>query len=601
VVVLAAAVAAAGCKRHDSDGFDRPGDPEPIWSATSTTLIEGAQVVIVLSLDKPFDDGPYDVDITISDPTRVSCPTTVTFPTGVTTRNVTIASIADADNTDQTVTLTAEAGDDTSLLNVVLRETDVALGAAHGPVSYGPNTALLAGAGADDLWSTADDVLRVAANIGIDDPVFTDVVIGAVTPGPHALPVPTGVSDGAVVLTNGPDLTLGTADDTLVEVGSLSGTPVVADSIVVGRMESSERCRPVMVGTSVVIAHRGADLVTSGDDALAIVTGLGTGTLAASSFGVPTGIAFDIPSRIVSLDATSLAIFTTGPDFLLATSNEQLFYVTGIGGAPVASPSTTGFLRADPSSQPVRIGADDVAFMVTGADFVMGAGGDDAIVSFVDMATVFASMGAAVGSTSADPAGALAPTGTDSVLISRVGADLIHGTADDDIVLASALTAGAPVLTPLAGTSPFSGAAGLITVLSTSAAVRASKGADLTAGTADDGLIVLTSLTAVAASATFATGALADAAPLASTATSAAFLGEGTDLSPNTPDDLTLELTAIGTSPALQSNQTGALSPSGPPALVPLAAGGHALLIRTTGADSAPSTDDDLLETLPVP
>ncbi|NUN49566.1 MAG: hypothetical protein HUU15_12130 [Candidatus Brocadiae bacterium] len=599
VVILLTALVGTSCrKKSDPDTHGFPG-PKPLWALPSVSVLEGGILVATLTLTEVPDD-PHTVELESTDTTRATVPATVTFPVGVTTRMVTITTIADADNTASVVTIRAVNFDNvTSLLPVTLVEDDGVSGPGLGPVAAGANRVLLCGPGADGVWSTADDVLRVVTAVGTGAPVFTDVIVGAIAPGPHALPVLTGVSDTAVVLTNGPDLLLGTGDDLMVEVGGITGTPAVTASIGVGRMESSSRCRPVMVGIRAVIATRGADLLTNADDTLLVVDGIGTGTLSTSSIPMG-GVAFEDPSQPVVFDASTLVIHTAGADDIVGTADDLIRLVTGIGAVPLVGSFGTGVLPAGPIGIPVVVSATAVVWVDAGFDTILGTIDDELSgLQGLPGAPALAG-GVVVGPVADDASGRLAATGGDAVLIPTRGADLASGTPDDEIALMTSLSGVYAGPTALAAASPPAGTAAQIAVLSSSVAVRSGMGADGTPGTADDLLVLLTALTGVPATGTIATGAIAAAAPLASSTTSAVAVGEGPDLTPGTADDRILEVTGIGTAPLLEFTQPGPVLLAGPPVLVPTA-GDPVLTARTAGPDAAAGTADDRLSVSPIP
>jgi hypothetical protein len=601
--VLLSALSIASCRRKDSQdpevhGF--PG-PKPSWSVPSASVLEGGILVVTLNLTEVPDD-PHVVELESSDLTRATVPATVTFPTGSTSLAVTITTIADSDNADSTVTIRAVNFDNvTSSLPVTLIEDDAVSGAGLGPVPAGTNRALMCGPGADAAWSTADDVLRVVSNLGVGAPIFADVIVGAISPGPHALPVVTGVMDTAVVLTNGPDLLLGTSDDALVEVGTISGTPSMTSSIAVGRMESSSRCRPVMVGPRAVIAMRGADLITNADDGLVVVDGLGTGALSTSFIGVD-GIGFEDPSQPVPFDASILFIHTAGLDGIVGTADDVVRNVTGIGGAPFVGTIGVGTLPAGPIGIPVVVSASAVAWVDAGGDGIVGTA-DDGLIAITGLpGAPIVNIGFVVGPVSDETGVRMVATGGDAVLVPRRGLDLVSGTPDDDVALVTGISAGLPFGGPTAlaaARSPGAGA-GQIVVLSSTAAVRHGMGPDALLGTADDELILMTALTTAPASAAFAAGPAILLPPLATSATSAAFAGAGPDATAGSADDRIVEVSGIGAGPTLAFTQPGPVALAGPPVLVPLASG-FVVCARTVGADGAPGTADDTLNVFPIP
>ncbi|KAF0243959.1 MAG: hypothetical protein FD180_2940 [Planctomycetota bacterium] len=596
------AVMVTGCKKHHrrrGHGGDDRGAAEAYWPAAQMTVNEGAKFTVLLTLDQVWNE-PVVITLSSNDSSRVTLPASVTFPTGVTTLNVTITTMADADSADSLVQVHATSILDINSMSLVLRETSASIGGALGPVAAGPNRALLVTDGPDGFWGTADDTLAVASGVGLGVPTITHVTIGAVTPGPQALPVVTGVSDTALVMTNGPDLTLGTTDDTLVEVGLIStAAPAITSSVVVGRMEASEGRRPVMVGTTAVFLTRGADLLTNGDDELAMIGGIGTGVLSMTTFSTP-GVAFEAPSIAVPLGLSAVVLHLAGADLVFATGDDLLQVVTGIGAVVIPGFSSPGAICDGRMGLPIAVNPTTVGVLGVGGDLTLGTA-DDLIAVIRDILTVPVSTTVGPGAINADPGSIAVSTAGDSILVPLRGADLLDFTADDQVALFVAVSAGplgAPVL--LAAGNPTAGAHGRLVVVGPNEAVQLSTGADATLGTTDDGLTLLTTLSGAGASATFATGSLQPAAPLVNSSTSVVIAGEGIDAASGNADDELLEVSGIGAATALDSTFPGPFRLSGPAALVADGAV-FVLFARTTGTDGAPGTTDDLLSTGPLP
>lgn len=599
-VAMVCVLAGAGCRKHHH-GHSSKGKPVPeaLWPDAQITVNEGSTFKVVLTLDKPSDD-PTEIFLSSDDPSRVTLPASVVYAPGTTTKDVTITAIADGDSAEQIVQVSAEAPFETNVMGIRLRETSAALGGALGPVPAGPGRAVLVTDGPDGIWSTADDTLAVASGVGGGVPLVTHVTIGAVTPGPHALPVVTGVSDTVLVMTNGPDLALGTSDDTLVEVGGISGaSPAMTDSSVVGRLEASEGRRPVMIGTRAAYLTRGADLLTSGDDQIVIVDGIGTGTLTVTSTTIP-GVAFESPSILVPVDSSSAAISLSGADFLFGTADDIAGVVVGIGG--VLSGITLGTFPQYPGRMgvPVVVGPTTVVTMYVGGDLFPGTA-DDAVVVWQNATTVPLPLVFPVGAVLVDAEARPLATGGDGLLVPLRGADLADFTGDDQVALLTALsTPVPPAPVNLSAAFPIPGTGGRLAALSPTSAVRLTAGADGSLGTSDDGLVVLTALSGAGASATASTGPLQDTQPLASSPTAAVVAGEGSDGSAGTSDDAVVVVSGIGGSTSTTSVFPGPFLLSGPAAIVPDGASVH-LLARTAGSDAAPGTADDRLSTATLP
>ncbi|MCE9584964.1 MAG: hypothetical protein K8T20_20930 [Planctomycetes bacterium] len=600
-VFAAAVVLSSGCKRHHHGSGAAPLIAEPAWPSGQVFVDEGTSVTVTLTIDDDMPD-PTTIALSSDDTTRVTLPASVTFPAHVTSKSVTITTIADADAVESIVLVTATGTNSSSVMGVRMQEVSLVAGASLGPVAAGTNRAFLVSAGPDGIWATADDRLTVVNGVGLGVPTFLHVTIGAVTPGLQAYPVVTGVSDTALVLTNGPDTLLGTADDRLVQVGGISGgAPSVTASLTVGRMEASEGRRPLMVGTRAVMATRGADLLTNGDDALLVIDGLGTAALTSSSIATP-GLAFEAPSIPVVVDATTVLLHQSGADNIFGTIDDLATIVKGIGGAPtvtsVAPPTTWLDGRM---GQPVLVGPTTAVYLRAGLDGIPGNADDDYAWIHDILTLPSGAFIAAGGGFSTDPEANSVATGGDGVLIPMKGADLADFTTDDEVLLATLLSTPvppAPTTIPAGHSVP--GPQGRLRPVSSTTAVRINSGTDTALGTTDDAITILTALGGAGASSILPTGALQAALPLVDSATEVVVVGEGADQVSGTADDVVRVISGIGTSPVATTVYTGTFRLSGPPALVANGAT-NVLLARTAGSDGAAGTADDVLLVSPIP
>jgi hypothetical protein len=597
-----AVVLATGCRRHHrrhGHGGDDKGAPEAFWPASQMSANEGSSFSVTLTLDQVWD-APVDIALSSSDSSRLALPASVTFPTGVTTRTITVTTFVDADTSDTLVLVHATSLLDDNTMGILLRETAVTIGNALGPVTVGPNRAVLVTDGPDGFWGTGDDTLAVASGIGSGIPAITHVTIGAVSPGPHALPLLTGISDTVLVQTNGPDQTLGTTDDTLVEVGGVSGaTPSVTSSIVVGRMEASEGRRPVMVGTTAIFLTRGSDLVTNADDEMAMVGGIGTGTLTLSTFPTP-GVGFEAPSLVVPMDASTVLLHLTGADMVFATIDDQIIAINGLPAAPAIAFPGSGALFDGRMGVPIAVNATTIGALQLGGDLTPGTA-DDVLIVVRDAFTVPAGSFAVLGPVMNDANSQWLLTPGDTIVVPMLGADLTGFTSDDEVsflVGASAGPLGAPVYLP--SPTPVAGPHGRLQALDGSTAIRLSSGFDGILGTPDDNLRVLSDLTGAGSTSGLVTGALQAMPPVIVSTSRVALAGEGADAVPGTTDDEVLDLSGIGGVTTLDSTFPGRFRLSGPAALVP-GGGSFVFLARTAGGDDAPGTADDVLSSGSVP
>jgi len=295
-----------------------------------------------------------------------------------------------------------------------------------------------------------------------------------------------------------------------------------------------------------------------------------------------------------------VALHLAGVDLTLGTADDAIEVITGIGAVPAVISLGAGPSFAGRMGLVHRVGPTTVAMASTGPDTIPG-NADDRLVVWQSALTVPVTKFVPTGAMMTDPDSQVVATGSDAALVPLRGADLVNFTADDQVAFAFSLSAAViPAATNLAAGNPAPGMDGRLVVLSTSAAVRISRGADGTLGTPDDGLTLLTALTGAGATSTFATARVQSALPLVLSATSAVLVGLGTDGLSGTADDLVLEITGIGVAPTLATTSPGPFRLSGPGAIVPNGAA-SVLLARTAGPDGAAGTADDPLSTAPLP
>ncbi|MBI2921328.1 MAG: hypothetical protein HYY18_09625 [Planctomycetes bacterium] len=593
-VVLAVIVLACGCRRKDSSTLVPSPGGRAAWSTDDVTAAEGATITVTLTLSRAPQDEPENVSLESSDESVATVPTTVTFPVGSTSRSVLITTIADDTDVVKETVITASTNAGSSELLVHVVEDDVATGPAHGPVTFGTGTVLLLGAGVDGFFSTNDEELVVATGVGVATPVLFKVKIGLLAAIDESLPVVTGTGDAVLVL----GTEAGIAK--VFQVQSTTSAPAVTASMTLpGSVVSAQR--PVMVGGRAVIATLGVDGFPSADDGVFIVEGIGTSTLTMKTVVLP-GLAAGAPSTPVPFDATSFLITSAGADMLFGTGDEALGIVSAIDtAAPVVTPLFTGRITGNALGLGIAAGPTTAAVLHAGADALLNTADDELqVIRNVPAGPVTPAPPFVVGAVTTDAAAVALATGGDSALVPLLGADLLAGTDDDTVALVTSLSVDPIASTPLAAARPPAGDAGALVRVSASAAARVTSGADGALGTSDDGVVLFTSLDTAPAATTVATGALAASRPFPSSSTSLALLGEGPDATPGTADDRTLGITGIGSVNAVADRTVGAFTFLGSPVLVPTAAG-NAIAARNAGPDATASNADDRLGVAAVP
>ncbi|MCE9584963.1 MAG: hypothetical protein K8T20_20925 [Planctomycetes bacterium] len=596
-------VAAAGCRRHTHPP-SIGGAPRPVWSAGDITTIEGRKVTLTLRLSR-ISDSDSDISIDVSNEFELSAPDSVTIPAGSETASVTVIALAvdeapdvDPDTGDvldahdeRSPFITASTANGSSTVQFHILEEDGETGPAAGPVAAGSGVALLSGAGADGKFGTGDEELITATGVGTGAPVLNKLKIGFLSGDASCLPV-IGPGGEALLLGSAPVVTL-------TQVQSIPSAPTITATLSLAGKPGGISS-PVIIGGRAVMTSRGLDLTTSLDDTLLIVQGIGTATLTVKTVSMP-GIAAGDPSIPVALDATSLLIVTSGADFLFGTGDEILAVVRNLDAAtPTVTPIFSGAIRGDASGRPMASGGTIAAVETAGLDGLFSTSDDRLQVIRDVLGTPTPAPPVAIGGSVAGPAGMPIETGSDAAIVPSLGADLLPGTADDEVVVVSLLSVDPMTNTVVAAPYGTASPAGVLVLMSGSSAVRLSAGPDGTQGTADDTVVILASIPAAPTTSSFLVGPVANFAPLPADGTSIVMSGVGPDHIAGTTDDLTLRLSGIGGGPVLTNNPTGPFAPQSAPALIPIPTG-FSLAGVTSGIDETPANADDRLSANIVP
>ena len=390
-------------------------------------------------------------------------------------------------------------------------------------------------------------------------------------------------------------LTVG-ATPSLVQVQSVPDAPTVTSTVALpGSFGTGSISRPVMIGTRAVLTSRGNDFVTSPDDRLFVIEGIGTATLTVKTVFVP-GLAAGEPSIPVELTPTSLLITTAGFDSLFGTGDEVLTLVAALDtAAPTVTSLFVGRIRGDASGRALASGGTIAAVATSGLDATF-ATIDDSLQVVRDV-LVFPSPAPplVVGPLASGDNGRPVSTGGDAAVIPTLGIDLLQGTVDDQVAAVFPLSIDPMIATPLFAPRGTTGLKGALVPISGSAVARIEAGLDGLMGTTDDGVRCFSFLNS-AAPAAFAitTGPLQSFAPMPISASSLALCGLGFDQLAGTDDDVTIRISGVGSSPSAASNPTGPFAPLEIPVLVP-GATSPSVAARTSGPDAAPGTADDRL------
>ncbi|KAF0243960.1 MAG: hypothetical protein FD180_2941 [Planctomycetota bacterium] len=588
-----AIVFATGCHRKPEPDPDIiSGAPRPLWTASEVTTVEGKLLPLTLTL---VQAATFDVEVSLSTGgvDEISFPEIVTFTAGTTSRVVSVTAIANELGPTRDPVLTATTGNGSSAVTIHILDDDADLGLAVGPVTFGSGVVVLAGPGTDTIFGTPDDELIAAKDIGAGTPVLSRGVVGSLSGGPECAPV-VAVGGSAVLL-----LAIG-AGPTVVQVQSVPDAPAVTSSVVLSAPVGSVS-RPVMIGTRAVLTSRGSDFVTSPDDRLFVVEGIGTATLTVKTVFVP-GLAPGEPSIPVQLSSTSLLITTAGFDSLFGTGDEVLTLVAGLDTAsPTVTSVFSGRINGDASGRALASAGTIAAVATAGADAIF-ASADDTLQVVRDVFGVpTPAPPLVVGPLASGDAGLCLSTGGDAAVVPTRGVDLLQGTLDDQVVAVFPLSIDPMVATLLSAPRGLAGLQGALVPVSISSAARLDPGADGILGSSDDGVRLFTLLNTVTpAAASGVTGGLQGFAPLIVDTTSLALCGLGLDGIVGTDDDVTIRVTGIGGSTSIVSGPSGAFAPLATPALVP-GVSGQSVVARTSGPDAAPGTVDDRLSVAAAP
>ncbi|MEK7469745.1 MAG: hypothetical protein AAB074_20420 [Planctomycetota bacterium] len=527
-----------------------------------------------------------EVRLTTGGEGEVLFPELVTFPAGSVSQSVTVTVLAAEPGPDREPVITATTANGSSDLTIHVLDDDTDLGLAVGPVVYGPGIVVMAGAGADGVFATLDDEIVAAKNIGAGTPILARAVTGALSGGADCSPVVS--STGSVLM-----LAVGPAP-TLIQVDSVPDAPAITATAILAAKNGGVS-RPVMIGTRAVITSRGNDLLTSLDDALLVVEGIGTTTLTVKTVPVP-GLSAGDPSIPVQLTPTSLLITTAGADFLFGTGDEVLTLVSALDtAAPSVTPLFSGRIRGDASGRALASGGTIAAVTTAGADATFATADDTLQVVRDVLVFPTPAIPLVVGPLASGDQGLPLSTGGDAAAIPVLGLDLLQGTADDQVAAVFPLSADPMTATALSAPRGVPGLQGALVLVSISAACRLETGPDGVMGSSDDGVRLFTFLnSATPATSSVATSSLQSFAPMPVDATSVTLCGLGPDQAAGTDDDLTLRVAGIGGSAFFTSNPSGAFAALSIPVLVP-GTSGSSVATRTAGPDAAPGTVDDRL------
>ncbi len=253
--------------------------------------------------------------------------------------------------------------------------------APGGPIRISPTRAAVVSAGADGSVGTADDEVLLLDKLGQANQVASIPVPHVNNYGGSRI-VPWGDS-ALLVLTEGADSVEGTADDSVYLVTRLGANEATTE-IVVGATDEDRQARPVPLSpTSFAVVTLGPDLnYNSADDRIAIVSDVGgTNTVSTVTVG---GLADGATSTPSALSSTALVVTSGGADGLIRSGGDDaVTVVSGIGTAPLVESVPLGGDADDLYGlgfAPAVLGGGRAVALSTGANAVLGTGNDDALL-----------------------------------------------------------------------------------------------------------------------------------------------------------------------------------------------------------------------------
>jgi hypothetical protein len=402
-------------------------------------------------------------------------------------------------------------------------------------------------AGADGVWTTADDAVLLLDQLGSGNTV-TPIVVGGIDDGDGWTATPL-TTDSAVLATTGPDLTASTADDTLALLQDLGGANTVI-SLAAPRLED-RRGRPTALSpTSLLVPSNGPDAARrTADDQVYLFTGVGT-TNTRADLAVPylfrysprTPIRFSATRAVVvsagadgaeetaddalmlldrlgttntitaipipriqnfgsgmatPLSESVAVLGSLGPDGSQETADDQVAIVTGLGSTNTVTLVTVGGMDEDVSSRPVRLSPTRVAFGTGGQTNPRVNGVDDEVVVISGVGTTNALTRVPIPGISFSGTSLLQPLSASAFVISHGGPDgTLDAGGDDQMTLVSGI-GGTVAVESVSAAAEFNtgGNSGAPQWLGRGRAVAVSQGADGTFGAGNDDVMrVMTGL-----------------------------------------------------------------------------------------------------------
>jgi hypothetical protein len=350
--------------------------------------------------------------------------------------------------------------------------------------------AAMSTAGEDGVLGTADDAVLVLDRLGSGN-LTIPIVVGGLGDNQQFTPVRLA-TDRIAVATYGPDLEGNTADDGLLIIDDVAGTPVIR-AVAAPFQRSSGRSMPIALTTSVVvIAGNGPDgKHSTADDVVHVVEGIG-GTIVTSEIPAP-GLNRRAAGRPVRVSRNHALVLSAGPDGKDSTEDDVALLLDVPAKTATAIPLP--WAKDGSGGRPVFITSSIAVTTTNGEDGIEGTA-DDAVAVLSGLGTTNDVESVVVGATGDDNNCRPSRLGPTSCALVTFGSDLEPGTGDDQVVILRDLDT-VPTAEFVSVGALASGTTSTIVPVSSTALVVAGGGADLTMGTTDDALVLLSGIGAV--------------------------------------------------------------------------------------------------------
>jgi hypothetical protein len=291
----------------------------------------------------------------------------------------------------------------------------------------------MAAEGPDGNFRTADDVVLFVNDVGG-------------TPSITALPTPY-LSDysgrlvrlsatRALTISAGPDRVWSTGDDAVLLLDRIGSTNTVT-TLVVGGLNKTDGYSPVALSSrSAVVASRGPDLTAeTADDVLILLQDLGGNNtltpLAAPSLN-------SNQARVTALTPTSFLVASNGPDRAATTADDQVYLFTGVGSTNSRTDLAVPRIFETGPRQAVRLSATRAVIVAAGPDGNEGTA-DDQVVLLDRLGTSNTVAPITVPNIQVYGAGLPVALSETAVVVTTEGPDSNRITLDDQVALVSGL------------------------------------------------------------------------------------------------------------------------------------------------------------------